>query len=750
MRCSPPVILSTYAHHRLERGSNRKEKKNRKRKLGLHQSFSRCRTSTIAGHLRPPPSVVDHLQHPPPFAPFKMNSIIDMIDNENFSIISQAVVVTDLINIDNEVELNEILEDGIGDNDDEEASFDNNVEVPSTCTDMEGTNLTSDDNWIVTQSMSKNDFTRELGKDSFKNKEELVRAIKIHIIGTHRQFEVIESHPTIWTLRYKLYLQSGCKWKLHAKHESYDTWDWFLSHVKNHVVKDREGICLIFDRHGGILKAINEHGSPWLEPRGFHRYCLRHFINNFYDKFRNSEMEALAYRVGSQNQIRKFNSIMEEIGKLNPRARQWLESHPLNRWTLAHDGGRRYGLLTTNLSEIFNSVLKGSSSQANGDAYTPYVVVKQVALMAKASAHSLRSFNQEKGSRNSYQKTAIDSLLHLHLIYDAIYIKIKIKSRKTQEFQVRSKTKATMAVGVHDILENAQKVCTTWRNICKDPAMWRVIYMENIYTDPNARPRLREMCKNAVDRSQGQLVDITMVNFTDDELLEYVADRSSRLKRLEIACCYGEIYGSFNEALKKFPLLEELSLHATNISEESIATAGRCCPMLRTLKINQEADRYWYGYDGDEGLNILNEIPIYIGENLHELRHLELIGMNISNYELKVILDGCCHLESLDLRQCLYVNLEGEFGKKLSEKIKCLKLPNDSVEGCPYIYKNGVNFSTEPRGSDYDDSDYDDSEVCYHCEVYDDSDDFTVHHAFGVYADDDDLNDIEDLELLLL
>ncbi|KAL7618612.1 hypothetical protein Lser_V15G00320 [Lactuca serriola] len=332
----------------------------------------------------------------------------------------------------------------------------------------------------------------------------------------------------------------------------------------------------------------------------------------------------------------------------------------------------------------------------------------------------------------------------------------RVKEQKRNWLELPSDVMANILyrVGVHDILENAQKVCTTWRNICKDPAMWRVIYMENIYTDPNARSRLREMCKNAVDRSQGQLVDITMVNFTDDELLEYVANRSSRLKRLEIACCYNEIYGSFNEAMKKFPLLEELNLYTTNISEESIATAGRCCPMLRTLKINQEADRYWYGYDGDEGLNILNEIPIYIGENLHELRHLELIGMNISNYELQVILDGCCHLESLDLRRCLYVKLDGEFGKKLSEKIKCLKLPNDSVEGCPYIYKNGVNFSTAPRGSDYDDSDYDDSEVCYHCEVYDDSDDFTVHHAFGVYADDDDddddLNDFEDLELLLL
>jgi hypothetical protein len=116
---------------------------------------------------------------------------------------------------------------------------------------------------------------------------------------------------------------------------------------------------------------------------------------------------------------------MEEIGKINPQARQWLERHALDKWTLAHDGGKRYGLLTTNLSEIFNSVLKGarflpitacvqltfyrlvhyfdvrrpmgSSAQANGDVYTPHVVAKQAALMSKAGAHSLRSFNRQKG-----------------------------------------------------------------------------------------------------------------------------------------------------------------------------------------------------------------------------------------------------------------------------------------------------------------------------------------------------------------
>ncbi|CAI9270558.1 unnamed protein product [Lactuca saligna] len=62
---------------------------------------------------------------------------------------------------------------------------------------MKGTNLTIDDNWIVTQSTSKNDFTRELRPYSFKDKEELVRAIKIHCISTHRQFKICEDIPQV-------------------------------------------------------------------------------------------------------------------------------------------------------------------------------------------------------------------------------------------------------------------------------------------------------------------------------------------------------------------------------------------------------------------------------------------------------------------------------------------------------------------------------------------------------------------------
>lgn len=39
----------------------------------------------------------------------------------------------------------------------------------------------------------------------------------------------------------------------------------------------------------------------------------------------------------------------------------WLQSIPVEKWTLCHDGGRRkYGMMTVNFSKVFNSVLESA------------------------------------------------------------------------------------------------------------------------------------------------------------------------------------------------------------------------------------------------------------------------------------------------------------------------------------------------------------------------------------------------------
>ncbi|KAL0366055.1 UNVERIFIED_CONTAM: hypothetical protein Sradi_3495600 [Sesamum radiatum] len=59
-------------------------------------------------------------------------------------------------------------------------------------------------------------------------------------------------------------------------------------------------------------------------------------------------------------QIRKFNRIMEEIKSQNIAAFEFLDKINKEKWTASHDGGWRTGILTTNMSECINGVLKGA------------------------------------------------------------------------------------------------------------------------------------------------------------------------------------------------------------------------------------------------------------------------------------------------------------------------------------------------------------------------------------------------------
>ncbi|XP_076924887.1 putative F-box/LRR-repeat protein 23 [Bidens hawaiensis] len=158
--------------------------------------------------------------------------------------------------------------------------------------------------------------------------------------------------------------------------------------------------------------------------------------------------------------------------------------------------------------------------------------------------------------------------------------KIKKPTRNWLELPSDVTLNILKRVDVADRLENVQKVCTAWGEICKDPSMWRVVYIDD-KTNRFYPWKLWEMCKDAVDRSQGQLLDLTVIDGFNDELLHYVADRSSQLRRLEMLYYYGE---QLSEALKKLSKLVELSFVKTNISQEVIEAVGRHCPLLKTLK----------------------------------------------------------------------------------------------------------------------------------------------------------------------
>ncbi|CAH9071965.1 unnamed protein product [Cuscuta europaea] len=66
--------------------------------------------------------------------------------------------------------------------------------------------------------------------------------------------------------------------------ENGESWPWFIGCIREFVT-NRE-LCVISNRHVGIVKAMNEVGSTWEEPYAHHRQCIRHLASNVHTHFK--------------------------------------------------------------------------------------------------------------------------------------------------------------------------------------------------------------------------------------------------------------------------------------------------------------------------------------------------------------------------------------------------------------------------------------------------------------------------------
>jgi hypothetical protein len=143
--------------------------------------------------------------------------------------------------------------------------------------------------------------------------------------------------------------------------ENNESLSWFLRLIRKDVLGSDRSICMISDHHRSLLNGAKDpiDGYPPL----IHRWCSRHFAANIWKKQQSKKVITRLNVLCKVKEEKKFEARLKELEKiLNDDTNAWLlQQWPeKSKWALAFDKGTsRYGIMTTNISEVFNFVLKG-------------------------------------------------------------------------------------------------------------------------------------------------------------------------------------------------------------------------------------------------------------------------------------------------------------------------------------------------------------------------------------------------------
>ncbi|KAK4406404.1 hypothetical protein Sango_0646900 [Sesamum angolense] len=237
--------------------------------------------------------------------------------------------------------------------------------------------------------------------------------------------------------------------------ETYPFWKWFLQQLSRHVIRGRRRMCLISNRHGGLIKAVRE-GPDFVSPHGVHRYCLRHVCSNFNSTIKNVVLKDLCWQAGSEYQLRKFNRIMEEIKKHDVKAFAYLDQINKEKWTASHDGGWRCGILTTNMSEYINGVLKGARR-------LPISALVEITLERTVHYFHVRAIKGQKMLQNNQLWTDFACKMFISWQQKAVEHTVTKYSHAQQSVSVQTRRQGRHGMNTHVVkIANRECSCGKW------------------------------------------------------------------------------------------------------------------------------------------------------------------------------------------------------------------------------------------------------------------------------------------------
>ncbi|XP_025616578.1 uncharacterized protein [Arachis hypogaea] len=124
-------------------------------------------------------------------------------------------------------------------------------------------------------------------------------------------------------------------------------------------VTPQPGLLVIFDRHNGIKAALEASDGGWLPPITYRAFCIRHVAANFALTFKGKDARRLLVNAAYAKTEVEFDYWFDILRSEDPAMCDWANQIEYSLWTHYCDEGRRFGHMTTNISECVNSILKG-------------------------------------------------------------------------------------------------------------------------------------------------------------------------------------------------------------------------------------------------------------------------------------------------------------------------------------------------------------------------------------------------------
>ncbi|KAA0061903.1 MuDRA-like transposase [Cucumis melo var. makuwa] len=134
--------------------------------------------------------------------------------------------------------------------------------------------------------------------------------------------------------------------------ETDDSIQWFLEKLKG-AIGEVPNLGFVTDRKTCFAKGISS-----VFPSAFHSLCVQHLSQNLHDKYKNDTVATLFYNASRTYRESTFVEAWRHLLAFPNGSGKYLNDVGIARWSRVHCPGRRYNMMTTNIAESMNSILK--------------------------------------------------------------------------------------------------------------------------------------------------------------------------------------------------------------------------------------------------------------------------------------------------------------------------------------------------------------------------------------------------------